>query len=49
MPLNENSQLAHYRIVSKIGAGGIGEVFLAQDMKLDRKGRLAVIKKTDYS
>ncbi|MEP6788621.1 MAG: hypothetical protein ABJB40_09330, partial [Acidobacteriota bacterium] len=28
---------AHYEILSKIGAGGMGEVFLARDTKLDRK------------
>src|ERR1700752_4252191 len=26
-----NSTLSHYRVVSKIGAGGMGEVYLAQD------------------
>ena len=29
--------VAHYRIVSKIGAGGMGEVYLANDTKLKRQ------------
>src|SRR5690242_11524281 len=35
--LPAGSTLLHYRIVSKIGAGGMGEVYLAQDTRLDRK------------
>jgi serine/threonine protein kinase len=32
-----NTTLAHYTIISRIGAGGMGEVYLAQDTRLDRR------------
>ncbi|MDH3936399.1 MAG: protein kinase, partial [candidate division Zixibacteria bacterium] len=34
--LTKGTMVSHYRIVEKIGAGGMGEVYLAQDSKLSR-------------
>ena len=37
MSISPNTTLAHYTIISKIGAGGMGEVYRARDTRLDRE------------
>ena len=42
-PLSSGTKLGRYEIRSQIGAGGMGEVYLAQDTTLDRKVALKVL------
>ena len=41
--MQTGSKIGHYQIRSKIGAGGMGEVNLAEDTKLDRKVALKIL------
>src|SRR5437870_10165383 len=43
MTIAAGTKLGRYEIRSKIGAGGMGEVYLAQDTKLDRKVALKIL------
>src|SRR5256886_3623195 len=43
MTIETGTKLGRYEIRSKIGEGGMGEVYLAQDTKLDRKVALKIL------
>lgn len=42
--LSKDTTLSHYRIVSRIGVGGMGDVYLAEDALLDRHVALKVLR-----
>jgi serine/threonine protein kinase/Tol biopolymer transport system component len=41
--LRPEDEISHYRVVSPLGAGGMGEVYLAQDRTLERNVALKVL------
>ena len=46
MVLKAGTRLGPYEILSPLGAGGMGEVYLATDSKLDRKVAIKVLSET---
>ena len=44
MKLEPNTLVSHYKILSEIGKGGMGEAYLAQDTELDRETAIKFLR-----
>src|SRR4029450_491576 len=43
MPIAKSTRLGAYEVISPLGSGGMGEVYLAEDIRLHRKVALKIL------